>query len=203
MTRPFLSEPKTHVSGLTKYQADAAYINNEEHATFTDNIDMSNHKITNLSNGTDDKDSANIGQVRQLLSRIKIEYKHKYGIVSDTTPYGHFGGSEGYHVATDVFYYGFVVQCRICVPETPDSNIFVWRDLDEVARRSAGYVFKVTIIPDATDLSNSEPNEISRNMISYKFILSYIFNRQGPGHSLNDNPNLNRYWISYVCYVLS
>ena len=188
MSRPYLSQPTDVIyTGITKYQADAAYINNEEHATFTDNIDMNNHKIRNLSNGTDDKDAANIGQVRQLLnSLIKIEYRHKYGIVSDTTPYGHFGGSEGYHVATDVFYYGFVVQCRVCVPETPDSNIFVWRDLDEVARRSYGYVFKVTIIPDTTDLSNREPNEISTDMISYKFILSYIFNRRGPGHSLND-----------------
>ena len=156
MSRPFLSIPmELSIPGLTKYQADNAYINNEEHATFTDNIDMTNHKIRNLSNGTDDKDAANIRQVRQLLSSfIKIEYRRKYGIVSDTTPYGNFGGSEGYHVATDVFYYGFVVQCRICVPETPDSNIFVWRDLDEVARRSSGYIFKVTIIPDTTDLSN-------------------------------------------------
>ena len=57
-------------------------------------------------------------------------------LLLDSTPYGQFGGVEGYHVATDVFYYGFVVQCRICVRDTPDSDIFVWRDLDEIARRS-------------------------------------------------------------------
>ena len=48
-----------------------------------------------------------------MNSLIKIEYRRKYGIVSDSTPYGRFGVSEGYHVATDVFYYGFIVQCRI------------------------------------------------------------------------------------------
>ena len=53
-------------------------------------IDMNNHKIRNLTDGTDDKDAANIGQVRELLnSLIKIEYRHKYGIVTSTTPYGH------------------------------------------------------------------------------------------------------------------
>ena len=133
MSRPFLSQP--YRSGITKYQADNFYINNEEHNIFYDPIDLNNHKIRNLSNGTDDKDAANIGQVRGLMnSLIKIEYRRKYGIVTDSTPYGRFGVSEGYHVATDVFYYGFVVQCRICVPETPDSNIFVWRDLEETQR---------------------------------------------------------------------
>ena len=65
------------------------------------------------------------------------------------------------------------------------------------------YIFKVTILPDATDLSDREPNQISTDMIPYKFILSYIFNRRNPGHRLNNNPNLNRYWISYVCYTSS
>ena len=168
MSRPFLSQP--HISfgnGITKSQADAAYINNEEHNIFNYPIDMTNHKIRNLSNGTDDKDAANMGQIRGLInSKPKIEYRRKHGIVTDSTPYGHFGGSEGYHVATDVFYYGVVVQCRICVPETPNSNVFVWRDLDEIAR-SCSYVFKVTILPDTTDFSNIEPNEIS---IGYDYI---------------------------------
>ena len=84
MSRPYLSQPTdVSIHGITKYQADAAYINNEEHTTFTENIDMNNHKIRNLSNGTDDKDAANIGQIRQLLnSLIKIEYRRKYGIVT-------------------------------------------------------------------------------------------------------------------------
>ena len=145
MSRPFLSQAQEYAHvGITRYQADTAYINNEEHATFTDNIDMNNHKIRNLSNGTDDKDAANIGQVRRLInSTPKIEYRQKYGIVTDSTPYGHFGGSEGYHVATDVFYYGFVVQCRLLVPERPDSNIFVWRSLTQRERTEFPYIFKL------------------------------------------------------------
>ena len=157
---------------LSKFQADNFYINNEEHNIFIDSIDMNNHKIRNLYDGTDDKDAANIGQVRQLLnSLIKIEYRHKYGIVSNTTPHGRFGKVEGYHVATDVFYHGFVVQCKILVRETPNSNIFVWRDLDEINRRRSYSIFKVTIVPDTNDLSNREPNQIGTDMISHKFIL--------------------------------
>ena len=138
---------------------------------------MTNHKIRNLSNGTEDTDAANIGQVRGLMnSLIKIEYRRKYGIITDSTPYGSFGTSEGYHVATDVFYYGFIVQCRICVPERPDSNIFVWRDLQELTRV---YSYKIAIVPDTTDLSNREPDQISTDMIPHKFILSDVFNRRG------------------------
>jgi len=61
MSRPFLSEPKSHISiaGLSRYQADNFYINNEEHATFTDNIDMNNHKIRNLSDAVTNNDAGN------------------------------------------------------------------------------------------------------------------------------------------------
>ena len=196
MSRPFLSQPYRH--GITKYQADNFYINNEEHNIFYDRIDMNNHKIMGLNNGTDDKDAANIGQVRGLInSLIKIEYRRKFGILSDTDTYGRFGVSEGYHVATDVFYYGFIVQYRICVPERPDSNIFVWRDLTQLERTEFPNIFKVTILPDVTDLSYREADQIGTTMIPHKFIINCNPRR------LNDNPNLNRYWISYVCYVQS
>ena len=69
MSRPFLSQPmELSISGLTRYQADNFYINNEEHATFTDNIDMNNHKIRNLSDGTDAKDAVN----KKQLDALKI-----------------------------------------------------------------------------------------------------------------------------------
>ena len=72
MSRPFLSEPKSHISiaGLSRYQADNFYINNEEHATFTDNIDMNNHKIRNLSDGVTNNDAVNKKQLDALSTLI-------------------------------------------------------------------------------------------------------------------------------------
>ena len=62
----FISTNGISIPGITKYQADNFYINNEEHATFTDNIDMNNHKITNLNDGTNDKDAVNKKQLNAL-----------------------------------------------------------------------------------------------------------------------------------------
>ena len=56
----------------------------------------------------------------------------------------------------------------------PNSNIFVWRDLNEINK--AGYLYKATIEPDSTDKSNREPNEISTGMfhINLSYIISLI-----------------------------
>ena len=113
MSRPFLSEPKSHISiaGLSRYQADTFYINNEEHMTFTDNIDMNNHKIMNLSDGVTNNDAVNKKQLDALSTLINQPNTIK---VVKRVKTGRFQNSIRSQILfNDTFYFGYVVDCYL------------------------------------------------------------------------------------------
>jgi hypothetical protein len=65
MSRPFISKSSGTVSsGLKLYQTDSRYINEP----ISENLDMNNHKISNLKDGESDQDAVTLKQFNNLCN---------------------------------------------------------------------------------------------------------------------------------------
>ena len=195
MTRPYLSQPmELSIPGITRHQADTAYINNEEHATFTDNINMSNHKITNLSDGVTNNDAVNKKQLDALSSlifqpdTIKVIKRFSTGRFQNLL--------KSQLLFTDTFYYAIVIDCYV---ETFAINQRDIKWINIKAQPMEQYKCEIKIKRTYSSTPVESAILILESMLDYKFYLEVGNDFDIPRGSYNDIQR--QYWCCYICYV--